>query len=540
MTPHWDYLVLTASNTRQAQSYSAQLHERRTRGMLPGIRNLMVVSDPYNRRVGSGGSTLHCLAQTLNRELPSSAASWTAIEQALKTLKILIVHAGGDSRRLPAYGPCGKVFTPVPGVPTDLWPCALLDRLLPPLEALGREGPDGQVVIASGDALLLFDPRAANVSAPGVTMLASGADPEEAGRHGVFCTGEGGSLTRFLQKADPAKQARNGAIQPDGRSLLDIGVMSLDTDAALSLLRGFCVAPGSKDLIEIAAPWSERISAYGLDLYREICCALGSEASFTTYLQDAQEAGSGWPAETLSELYQLIHRLPASVRKLDACKFLHFGASRELLSSGLELMEMDCGRKPDHEIILTNCRFGAGGAILGAAAWLEACRIENRVSLGGDNVVVGVDVAAPLSLARGACLDLLRGTPASEQPVWFVRCYGVDDTFKTPPGKEALFCNRPVADWLQSVHADDASIWDPELPESQRILWTARLFPTERRHEDYARWLWMFAPDRATDSQKEAWRRTRRYSCEEIALAADHKDFFRRRADLFREQRQPG
>ncbi len=99
----WDYLVLTASNDHQAHAYETQLRRRRELGLLPQVREALVIPDPDGKRVGSGGSTLHCLQTILKRE------------QRLEGLRILIVHAGGDSRRLPAYSPCGKIFVPVPG-----------------------------------------------------------------------------------------------------------------------------------------------------------------------------------------------------------------------------------------------------------------------------------------------------------------------------------------------------------------------------------------------------------------------------------------
>ena len=117
ITQPWDYLILTASNDAQAAAYRQQLQRRRGLGMLAGFRRDLVVTDLDGRRIGSGGSTLVCLMQVLQQELAdsparSSAAGWL---EALQRLRVLVVHAGGDSRRLPAYGPCGKLFIPVPG-----------------------------------------------------------------------------------------------------------------------------------------------------------------------------------------------------------------------------------------------------------------------------------------------------------------------------------------------------------------------------------------------------------------------------------------
>jgi hypothetical protein len=62
MQEQWDYLILTASNDAQAQAYQRQLGLRRELGLLPQVRETRVVADLEGRRIGSGGSTLYCLA----------------------------------------------------------------------------------------------------------------------------------------------------------------------------------------------------------------------------------------------------------------------------------------------------------------------------------------------------------------------------------------------------------------------------------------------------------------------------------------------
>src|SRR3954454_3839601 len=102
----WDYLVLTAANQTQAKAYEAQIDFRRRLGQLAQVKHVLVVPDLDGKRIGSGGSTIECLRQILDRELPSFPGGATA-QDVFSTLRILIVHAGGDSRRLPAYSPVG-------------------------------------------------------------------------------------------------------------------------------------------------------------------------------------------------------------------------------------------------------------------------------------------------------------------------------------------------------------------------------------------------------------------------------------------------
>ena len=99
----WDYLIVSASNDAQAAGYEAQLKVRRELGQLAKARVVCVVADPGGRRIGSGASTALCLRRVIEDE------------GTLAGKRILIVHAGGDSKRLPAYGPCGKIFVPLPG-----------------------------------------------------------------------------------------------------------------------------------------------------------------------------------------------------------------------------------------------------------------------------------------------------------------------------------------------------------------------------------------------------------------------------------------
>ena len=59
--PLWDYVILTASNESQAQSYRMQIQYRLEHGMLPKSIHYAVLPDPDGKRVGSGGATLNVL-----------------------------------------------------------------------------------------------------------------------------------------------------------------------------------------------------------------------------------------------------------------------------------------------------------------------------------------------------------------------------------------------------------------------------------------------------------------------------------------------
>ena len=99
----WDYVILTASNEIQAEGYRIQLKQREAQGFLPKHTHFAVVPDPEGKRVGSGGATLGVIRYIAKHRGSSDFSG----------LRILVIHSGGDSKRVPQYSTLGKLFSPV-------------------------------------------------------------------------------------------------------------------------------------------------------------------------------------------------------------------------------------------------------------------------------------------------------------------------------------------------------------------------------------------------------------------------------------------
>lgn len=531
----WDYLIITASNKEQAEAYESQLDLRRRLGLLEGIRRSLVIADPEGRRIGSGGSTIHCLLSVLGQELgqnPSDLGDRGKWGQALASLRVLIIHAGGDSRGLPAYGPCGKIFIPVPGEGDSAINMTMFDRQLPVFMNLPAcpEGV-GQIVVAAGDILLNFEPQEVKFAAGGVTGFGCHATQQQASRHGVFCATGSGPVRLFLQKPTPAQQVLHGAVDHYGQVILDVGVMNLDANAALRLLEMSGAALDGGRLV-LTGGIGAAIGEHGLDFYREICCALGGSGSRELFLDSARTSGSKLDQPLLEHIYDSLHSLPFHVQLLPWCEFLHFGASRQLLSSGSSLLRSDLGLSHLDAPLSVNNVLSDGAGIVGGNAWVEGCRLSCTLTLGGENLAVGLDVHEPLTLPRGACLDVIPGQARDGQPTSFVRCYGIGDTFKSTLEHGATFCNRPLSQWLAEVGCSTDDLWPEDTPGRKRTLWTARLFPAEPCLSNARRWLWMHDPGRAASEEKLAYRTADRYSLAEIAARTDHHAFHSRRREI--------
>ena len=528
----WDYLIVTASNAVQARAYDAQIRLRQRLGLLPRVGRAVIVPDVDDKRLGSGGATLGALARVLNLE--RSRQQESGAEGILRKLRILIVHAGGDSMRLPAYGPCGKIFVPLPDRPEDALPATIFDRLVPAFLLLPEGAPGrGQIVVAAGDALMHWDISSLRFAHSGITMLGCRATPEEASRHGVYCLGEDDSITRYLQKPSEAEQERAGAIGLAGEAVLDIGVMSMDAAAAARLMKVFDAGDAGS-----AREW---IAHGGLDLYREICCAMGSATTLEHYVSSARAGGSTWQEERLARLYPGLREIPFHAHVLPHCRFLHFGFTEQLARSGLAMLEQDHGLRPAGSLVSVNNLIAEAAIVAGPDSWVEGCRISAPLQLAGKNVVVGVDIDAPLSLPPEACLEVLGGRDRRGDGVWFTRLYGVRDTFKDSIPEGGLFCGQPLADWISAVGIDADQVWLETPDHSDRTLWNARVFPAETSRGGFRRWLWMCAPGEATPAEKRAYNAADRYSAAEIALLADQRAFHSRRLENWAGQsRDPG
>src|SRR5579859_5594559 len=96
--PWWDLIAITARDGLQAEHYRDRIRLRLAQGRVPNRGEWLVVPDAEGERVGSGGATLGAL-RAIEVELGAAASR----------SRVLLIHAGGESRRLPAYAGVGKL-----------------------------------------------------------------------------------------------------------------------------------------------------------------------------------------------------------------------------------------------------------------------------------------------------------------------------------------------------------------------------------------------------------------------------------------------
>jgi galactokinase/mevalonate kinase-like predicted kinase len=259
---------------------------------------------------------------------------------------------------------------------------------------------------------------------------------------------------------------------------------------------------------------------------------MGTGATAAEHRRSAKSSGSSWTDADLERLFNALRPIPFHIQVVPRCGFLHFGTTRQVITSGLELLQRDLGAIEPGGCLNVNNAIGAGGSISGPHSWVEGCAIDAPLALAGDNVIVGADVTRPLDLPKGACLEVVEGKSPQGKKGFFVRCYHVTDTFKDTVSSGGTFCGVPIIEWLANVGASPEQIWDAAIPEARRSLWDARVFPMVSGKEAYRHWLWMHQPSQATPEQKRAFLKIPRFSAAEIAHLADQDAFHRRRQEI--------
>jgi hypothetical protein len=169
-----------------------------------------VFEDPGGARIGSGGATLNAL-----RRLATDHAD-------LAGQRVLLIHAGGDSRCLPWCSVLGKVFVPLPLLADPDHPCpSLLEHLLAVASQEPAAMTGGRLQCLTGDVMPLVDLGQLAWPAEALPVFATPAPLAVAGQHGVIAVDASGQVTDLLQKASPTAMQAGGAVLPDGEAIID-------------------------------------------------------------------------------------------------------------------------------------------------------------------------------------------------------------------------------------------------------------------------------------------------------------------------------
>lgn len=452
-------------------------------------------SDPVGCKLGSGGGTAWLLESCRKEWAPDMAFSeWLGQE------KRILLHAGGQSRRLPGYAPSGKILTPIP---VFRWARGqrlgqnLLSLQLPLYERIIEEAPESiHTLIASGDVYIRHDGRLRSIPQADVVCYGMWVEPELAKNHGVFVMSRTspGQLDYMLQKPSVEEL---GKLMQSHLFLMDIGVWLLSDKAVDVLMKRSC-RDGS-------------FSYY--DLYAELGLALGANPRYSD---------------------EELNALSVSILPLDGGYFYHYGTSRELVSSTLAVQNLVIDQreimhnkiKPHPAMFVQNALVETPMNADNFEIWIENSCVGKKWTLHNRSVITGVpENDWTLDLPAGSCVDVV---PWGES-AYVLRPYGYNDPFRgSVQDSSTLYLGKPLSVWFHERGLI------PETIEKGGDLQSACLFPVSESLDDLELMLRWMVSEPHLEEGKIRWERSLKVSADDISSNANLRRLFAQR-DTFKK-----
>lgn len=353
-------------------------------------------NDPIGSKLGSGGGTTWAVNQARNSGFIAEGE------------RCIILHAGGQSRRLPSYAPSGKILTPIP---VFRWKRGqklsqnLLDLQLPLYQQIMEKAPLClTTMIVSGDVYIRANEPLQEIPEADVVCYGLWVDPSLAKNHGVFVSRRDNpdQLDHMLQK--PSVETL-GKLMQKHLFLMDIGIWIL-SDKALRLLM-------------------KHEDYY--DLYSDFGLALGNNPK----IEDPE-----------------LNALKVAILPLPGGEFHHYGTSREMISSTLAVQNsvidqreiMQKGVKAHPAVFVQNADVKVKFSSENSEIWIENSAVGDKWTISNKNIITGVpENDWTLTLAPEQCIDVI---PFGEKQ-YVARPYGFNDTFKGELQSTPLF---PIVD----------------------------------------------------------------------------------------------
>ena len=447
---------------------------------------------PESERVCSGICIKACMEEE-NTE--KGLTEWLATE------KRILLHAGGQSRRLPAYAPSGKILTPIP---VFRWGRGqkltqnLLSLQLPLYEKIMEKAPENlHTLVASGDVYIRATQPLQEIPEADVVCYGLWVDPQLAKNHGVFVSSRKtpDQLDFMLQKPSVEEL---GTLMKDYLFLMDIGIWLLSDRA-----------------VELMVKRSEKEGKIGFyDMYSEFGPALGQHPR----LHD----------EELTQLKVAILPLPGG-------EFHHYGTSREMISSTLAIQNCVTDQraiihrkvKPHPAIFVQNARVDCSLTADNAEVWIENSHVGQGWKLHSRNIITGVPCNNwNLEVLEGICIDVV---PMGKGG-FVARPYGFNDAFKGALSVEStLYQGIPASEWLRIRGLK------PEDIRGSHDLQAAAIFPVCHSVEELGTVMrWMTAEPELNEG-REIWMQAEKKSADEISAYADLRKLTAQREEFRKE-----
>jgi len=428
----WDYVFLTAADEAQADMYRNQIDMRLERGELPFETKFVVLADPDGKRVGSGGATLNVLRFVKSEH------------ETFEKLRIMVIHSGGDCKRIPHYCTCGKLFLPIPRKLPEGRNSTLFDEITISMAGVPSQITEGMLVCA-GDVLCIFNSEQVGFSSKGATAVSIKEKVHIGKNHGVFLCDEKGSVDRFLHKQPVHKLREAGASNEYDEVDIDTG-MVLFGCGLLEDMFGLIDSEGS--FIEFV---NENVS---LSFYADFLYPLASSSTLEEYLGETPEGEfSDGLSKCRLQIWDVMKEYEMEVTRLSPAAYIHLGTTRELVDlMNNDKIGFDClgwkyslgSNSKSNEFTVRNSYIHPKAKI-GKGSYIEDSFIGQDSVIGKECIISGLELGGEV-VPKGTVLHGMKLVNGN----FVARMYGIDD-------------NPKVNKWFDE--------------DQGKMLWTKNLFP---------------------------------------------------------------
>ena len=502
----WDYVVLTASNEEQADIYKSEIEYRLHLKQLPARTKYLVLPDPDGKRVGSGGATLNVLKAIAEREQKDDS-------NFFKNLRVLVIHSGGDSKRIPQYSACGKLFSPVPRVLPNGQASTLFDEFMVTTSMIPGRMQEGMLVM-SGDVLLLFNALQIDTQFNGAAAISIKEDVDTGKNHGVFLGDEKDNVKKFLHKQTVETLTELGAVNRQHQVDLDTGAILMDS----SMLKSLYSLISTDNKVDDAkfdefVNEKARISFYGDFLY-----PLAGDSDLEEYKKEAPE---GEMCDELiscrEKIWEVLKDYQLKLICLSPAEFIHFGTTRELRKLVTETVDdytflgwehVVCANRNKKGAYALHNAFVEDDVKIGNGAYVENAYLAKGVVVEDMAVVSGLQIPENSVLRKNVVYHGLK----LRNGKFVVRVYGVDDNPKGTLEKNDPFIRTSLQAFMDAYELQVEDIWE----DADHSLWKANIYPecdTIKEGMEYAECLVNMTTMSEVDSEKlELWKKTKKTS----------------------------
>ena len=512
----WDYVVLTASNEEQANIYKSEIEYRLRLKQLPSRTQYLVLPDPDGKRVGSGGATLNVLKAIAEREQKDDT-------NFFKGLRVLVIHSGGDSKRIPQYSTCGKLFSPVPRVLPNGQASTLFDEFMVTTSMIPGRMQEGMLVM-SGDVLLLFNALQIDTQFNGAAAISIKEDVDTGKNHGVFLGDEKDNVKKFLHKQTVETLTELGAVNRQHQVDLDTGAILMDSGMLQSLYSLISTDNKVDDAkFDEFVNEKARISFYGDFLY-----PLAGDSTLEDYKKEAPEGDMCDELISCREkIWNVLKDYQLKLICLSPAEFIHFGTTRELRKLVTEIVDdytflgwehvVCANRKQEEGTYALHNAFVQKDVKIGNGAYVENAYLAKGVVVEEMAVVSGLQVPENCVLRKNAVYHGLK----LQNGKFVVRVYGVDDNPKGILEKDDPFIHTTLQAFMNAYELKTEDIWD----DNDHSLWKANIYPecaTIKECMEYAETLIQMTNASVVDFAKvEAWKKSKKTSLYSSFNSAD-------------------